>query len=77
MPPGANRSGNSPIKLPGMDENLRIADPFEPPHQRCHVWGTLHPEVKILSVLEWTCVSCGIHHDRDENAAHNIKQTTI
>lgn len=57
--------------------DLRVADTFEPTSQRCHVCGTLHPEVKNLSVREWICVSCGMHHDRDENAALNIKQTAI
>ncbi|WP_052087873.1 IS200/IS605 family element RNA-guided endonuclease TnpB [Paenibacillus wynnii] len=56
---------------------VKMADTFAPTSQTCHVCGFINQEVKNLSVRQWTCPCCDSLHDRDENAAHNIKQMAI
>ncbi|MER5220650.1 RNA-guided endonuclease InsQ/TnpB family protein [Streptomyces flaveus] len=46
---------------------------FTPTSQVCSTCG--HPSgPKPLQVREWTCPACGTVHDRDHNAAQNVKQ---
>ncbi|MFH8733908.1 MULTISPECIES: RNA-guided endonuclease InsQ/TnpB family protein [unclassified Streptomyces] len=46
---------------------------FEPTSQVCSACGH-HDGPKPLRVREWTCPACGTRHDRDVNAAKNVKQ---
>ncbi|MGB3693843.1 MAG: zinc ribbon domain-containing protein, partial [Spirulinaceae cyanobacterium] len=43
-----------------------------PTSQRCHECG-FRGGKQELSIREWTCLNCGAVHDRDVNAAINIK----
>jgi len=48
-------------------------DGFFPSSKLCSSCGHLLEELP-LSVREWDCPACGVHHDRDINAATNIKK---
>jgi putative transposase len=48
-------------------------DRFFPSSKLCSSCGHLLDELP-LSVREWDCPGCGVHHDRDINAAINIKK---
>lgn len=46
-------------------------DRFYPSSKTCSSCSHLMPSMD-LSIREWSCPSCGSHHDRDVNAAKNI-----
>jgi len=45
-----------------------------PPHYTSQECSSCHYNSgkKTLDIREWTCNNCGVHHDRDINAANNI-----
>lgn len=45
---------------------------FFPSSKRCSCCGFVH-ESMPLNIRNWTCPECNTHHDRDINAAKNIK----
>lgn len=49
-----------------------FADRFYPSSKTCSACGHVL-DVLLLSVREWACPDCGAHHDRDLNAAVNLK----
>jgi putative transposase len=49
-----------------------FADRFYPSSKTCSACGHVL-DVLPLSVREWACPDCGSHHDRDFNAAVNLK----
>ena len=62
----AKRNGKTVLKI-GM---------FEPSNKNCHVCGYHNAEL-TLDIREWLCPECNTMHDRDINAAINIKKFSL
>ena len=61
-------------KLAWQGKQLVKIDKWYPSSQLCHVCGYQNNETKDLSVREWDCPKCGSRHNRDKNAAINIRE---
>ncbi len=59
----AEEAGRSVIKIPR----------FEPTSKTCSECGAINQKL-TLSDRQWVCKSCGVLHDRDYNAAKNIRR---
>ena len=53
-------------------KNVVLIGRYEPSSKSCSNCGYVNKDLK-LSDREWICPQCGEHHDRDINAAINIK----
>ena len=61
-------------KMAERGKHLQKIDRWYPSSQTCNVCGYINSEAKNLSIRKWTCPHCGAVHDRDINAALNIKR---
>lgn len=57
-------------------KNVVYIGRYEPSSKLCHCCGYINKDLK-LSDREWKCPICGETHDRDVNAAINIKKIAL
>lgn len=61
-------------KMMERGKRLQKIDRWFPSSQTCSICGCVNENLKNLSIRKWTCPHCGAGHDRDVNAAINIKR---
>ncbi|GHU29382.1 transposase [Spirochaetia bacterium] len=54
------------------DKMVLVADKWYPSSKTCHVCGWIKEDLTLRD-REWVCPECGTEHDRDENAARNLR----
>lgn len=57
-------------------KNIIFIGKYEPSTKTCSKCDFVKTDI-TLNTREWTCPICGAHHDRDINAAINIKRFAI
>ncbi|MFB2767947.1 zinc ribbon domain-containing protein, partial [Pelatocladus sp. BLCC-F211] len=60
------------VKCEKLNREFRVINRWEPTSQTCSCCGYRWGKVD-LCVRSVICLSCGIEHDRDENASKNIE----
>jgi putative transposase len=60
-------------KMEWLGKHLIRVDRFFPSTKRCSQCGHIHAELQ-LAERTWTCPECGTQHERDENAAKNLRK---
>ena len=60
-------------KAPLAGSTVVVASRWFPSSKRCSICANVLADLP-LSTRHWTCPGCGANHDRDENAAENLKQ---
>ena len=60
-------------KAPLAGSTVVVADRWFPSSKRCSTCGAVNSDL-ALGDRRWTCASCGTGHDRDQNAAENLRQ---
>lgn len=64
-------------KLSYEGKYLVKVDKWFPSSQTCSICGYKNPQTKDLSIRKWICPQCNTFHDRDINAAINIKNEGV